>query len=79
MFPVAARREASRLDDAEASTVEFRLRFLDASEATLRELYVEAYDVAGALALVEGFAWPAGAVRIAILDAEGREVHSERR
>jgi hypothetical protein len=42
-------------------------------------VYLEAYDVAGDLALVEGFPWPAGAVGMAILDARGGEVHSERR
>jgi hypothetical protein len=77
---IPARREASaRLADTEVSTLKFRLRFLNVSGATLKELHIDACDVAGAVALVEGLAWPPNASKMVIINASGGEVHSEGR
>jgi hypothetical protein len=53
----------------------FRVQFLDAKAAIIAEWSAEANDAAGAIMLVEGLRWPAGAERMQILDARGRLVH----
>jgi hypothetical protein len=58
----------------------FRARFLDPSAAIVREMYISAWTVEGAVALLDGIGWPLAALRIAIQDvATGREAHSEER
>ncbi len=77
MTAVARRRAVSLPAEAEVSTLEFRIRFIDASETILSRLHIEACDLAGAVALVEGLAWPSGAGRMEILDAVDNKVHSQ--
>ena len=57
-------------------TVQFRVQFLDVAAAVIQEMHIDAHSVAGAIELVVGLNWPAGTVRMAILDAVGVEVHS---
>jgi hypothetical protein len=59
-----------------ALTVQFRVQFLDVAAAVIQEMHIDAHSVAGAIELVAGLDWPAGAVRIVILDEVGVEVHS---
>ena len=61
----------------ERATVQFRVQFLDASGTIIQEMDADAWNAAGAIALVKGMEWPAGAVRMAILNEVGGEVHSE--
>lgn len=58
-------------------TVRFRVHFLDASGTIIREMHADAWNAAAAIALVKGMEWPAGAVRMVILNEAGGEVHSE--
>ena len=60
-----------------ALTVQFRVQFLDVAAAVIQEMHIDAHSVAGAIELVAGLDWPAGAVRMVILDAVGVEVHSQ--
>ena len=60
-----------------ALTVQFRVQFLDASGTIIQEMHADAWNAAAAIALVEGMEWPAGAVRMVILNEAGGEVHSE--
>jgi hypothetical protein len=53
----------------------FRVQFLDASSKSVAEWAADAFTLKGALDLVEGLAWPPGAVRMQVLDADGRLVH----
>ena len=53
----------------------FRVQFLDASAAVVRETLVKARRVGLAIALYDGMEWPPEVVRMVILDANGREVH----
>ena len=53
----------------------FRVQFLDASGSVLAEWSADAHSARGAIALTEGLDWPAGAVRMRIVDADGRVVH----
>ena len=57
----------------------FRVQFLDASETIIQEMHADAWNAAAAIALVKGMEWPGGAVRMAILNEVGGEVHSESR
>jgi hypothetical protein len=54
----------------------FRVQFLDASANVIAEWSADAHSARGAIGLTEGLAWPAGAVRLRIVDADGREVHA---
>ena len=54
----------------------FLVQFLDASGTIIQEMHADAWNAAGAIALVKGIEWPAAAVRMVILDAAGAEVHS---
>ena len=47
------------------------------SGTIIQEMHADAWNAAAAIALVEGMEWPAGAVRMAILNEAGGEVHSE--
>jgi len=53
----------------------FRVQFLDASALFVAEWAADAFDLKGALKLIEGLAWPAGAARMQVLDEDGRLVH----
>ena len=75
---VANVRAADAVDHGEGATVQFRVQFLDASGTIIQEMHADAWNAAAAIALVEGMEWPAGAVRMVILDDGGREVHSHR-
>ena len=55
----------------------FRVQFLDTSGTIIREMHAAAWNAAAAIALVEGMEWPAGAIRMRILNEVGGEVHSE--
>ena len=57
--------------------MQFRVQFLDASGTIIREMLADAWNAAGAIALVEEMEWPVGAVRMVILNEAGGEVHSE--
>jgi hypothetical protein len=67
----------ANVDGGEGATVQFRVHFLDASGTIIQEMHADAWNAAAAIALVEGMEWPAGAVRMVILNAAGDEVHSE--
>jgi hypothetical protein len=54
--------------------MQFRVQFVDASGTIIQEMHADAWNAAGAKALVEGMELPAGAVRMVILDAVGNEV-----
>ena len=75
------RRDETDVDEIHkakgALTVQFRVQFLDVSAAVIKEMHIDAHSVAGAIELVAGLDWPAGAVRIVILDEVGVEVHSQ--
>jgi hypothetical protein len=54
--------------------VQFRIQFLDASGTIIQEMHADAWNAAGAIALVKGMEWPVGAVRMVILNEAGGEV-----
>jgi len=56
--------------------VQYRIQFLDGSAAVIRELFADARNVVGAIALVADVDWPPLAVTMRVLDLDGREVHS---
>ena len=47
---------------ARALTVQFRVQFLDATGTIIREMHADAWNAAGAIELLAGLDWPAGAV-----------------
>ena len=57
--------------------MQFRVQFLDASGTIIRKMHADAWNAAAAIALVKRMEWPAGAVRMVILNEAGGEVHSE--
>jgi hypothetical protein len=57
--------------------MQYRIQFLDAGSAMISELIADAHSAVGAIALVADLDWPPHAVTMRVLDADGREVHSE--
>jgi hypothetical protein len=57
--------------------MQYRVQFLDGRANVIRELTADARNAVGAIALVTEIGWPPHAVTIRVLDADGREVHSE--
>jgi hypothetical protein len=57
--------------------MQFRIQFLDGSARVMREMFADARNAVGAIALVADIDWPPRAVTIRVLDLEGREVHSK--
>jgi hypothetical protein len=57
--------------------MQYRIQFLDAAANVSRELTADAHNAVGAIALVLGADWPPHAVTMRVLDADGRELHSE--
>ena len=55
----------------------YRIQFLDGSANVTREFTADARNAVGAIALVTDIDWPPRAVAVRVLDADGREVHSE--
>jgi hypothetical protein len=55
----------------------YTVQFLDASAAVIAEWSADAHSASGAIELTEGARWPSGAVRMRILDADGRVVHEQ--
>jgi hypothetical protein len=55
--------------------VQYRIQFHDA--AVISELIADARSVNNTIALVAEVDWPPQAVALRVLDADGREVHSE--
>jgi hypothetical protein len=53
----------------------FRVQFLGASAEIIAKWAANAFDLKSALALIEGLAWPPGALRMQILDEDGRLAH----
>ena len=53
----------------------FVVQFLDDSATIIAEWDADASDAEGAISVIEGMEWPAGADRMRILDSKGREVH----
>jgi hypothetical protein len=53
----------------------FRVQFLDGSGSVVAKWSAYAHSARGAIELTEGLDWPAGAVHIRILDADGGVVH----
>ena len=51
--------------------MQFRIQFLDASGTIVQEMHADAWNAAGAIALVKGMEWPAAAGRMVILDEAG--------
>ncbi len=66
--------EVERGRDAD---MQFRIQFLDGAANVIREWSANAQTVAGAVALIVDADWPPRAVTMRVLDAYGREVHSE--
>jgi hypothetical protein len=66
-----------RLRDSGPLRVQYRIQFLDRSANVIREWSATGQSVAGAVALVVDADWPPRAVSMRVLDAYGREVHSE--
>jgi hypothetical protein len=62
-------------DASGAEPMHYTVQFLAASATVLEEWHADADDVAGAIALIEGVSWPRDALRMRILDADGRVVH----
>jgi hypothetical protein len=50
---------------------QYRVQYLDSYSSIIAERHAYANDFAGALALIDGLAFPTGSVRMRILDAEG--------
>ena len=57
--------------------MQYRIQFLDAAANVVRELSADAHNTVGAIALVAAPDWPPHAVAMRVLDALGRDVHSE--
>jgi hypothetical protein len=57
--------------------MQYRVQFLDGQAKVIRELTADARNAVGAIALVTDIDWPTHAITIRVLDADGREVHSE--
>jgi hypothetical protein len=57
--------------------MQYRNQFLDGKANVVRELTADARNAIGAVALVTDIDWPPRAVTMRLLDAEGREVHSD--
>jgi hypothetical protein len=55
--------------------MQYRIQFLDAAANVSRA--ADAHNAVGAIALVLGADWPPHAVTMRVLDADGRELHSE--
>ena len=72
---MASSKGTTRNVAAEPSPTRYRVQYLDSFSTTLAERHAYSSTLAGALALVEGVAFPAGAVRMRILDAAGHLVH----
>ena len=53
----------------------FRVAFLDASATLIAEWEANASNAASAIELVDGLNWPDGALRMQIIDEEGRVIH----
>ena len=56
--------------------MQFRIQFLDGSGRLIRELYADARNAAGAIALVADLEWPPHAVTMRVFDLDRRDVHS---
>ena len=63
---------------ARALTVQFRIRFLDASRSIIQEMHADVWNAPGATSLVKGMV-AGSAIRMVILNEVGGEVHSESR
>ena len=57
----------------------YDVQFLDGAGNVFSRWYSVAPNLAGVIALIEAAHWPAGAVRLRILDADGRVVHERLR
>ncbi len=57
-------------------TTPYRVQFLDAYSAVIREYHADAHSISGAVALVEGLPWPQDATKLRLLDADGRDIHT---
>ena len=53
------------------------VQFLDALGTIIQEMHADAWNAVAVIALAEGTEWPAGAIRMVILNEAGGEVHSE--
>jgi hypothetical protein len=51
--------------------MKFRAQYIDASAAVVHEVDANAESVADVIARLTGLKWPAGAVRMVIMDADG--------
>jgi len=60
-------------------TMEYRVQFLDRSGSVAKEFHAYARNAAGAMNLIVDVDWPPRAVRLRILDIDGREVGSRER
>jgi hypothetical protein len=56
--------------------LQYRVQFLDGSARVIREMFADARNDVGAIALVVDVVWPPRAVTMRVLDLDGREVHS---
>ena len=57
--------------------MQFRIQFLDGSARVIREMFADARNTVGAIALVADVDCPPHAVTMRVLDLDGREVHSK--
>jgi len=69
--------EMNRLGDRQPKMgpMKYRVQFLNNAGNVIPDSQADAHDIAGALALIEDVKWPLDAVRMRILDADGRAVH----
>ncbi len=59
--------------------MQYRIQYLDGLANIIRELSADARSGMSAFELVADMPWVPRAVTMRVLDADGREVHSERR
>jgi hypothetical protein len=69
--------DMNQLGDRQPRTrpMKYRVQFLDETGNVIPDSQADAHDVAEALALIEDVQWPLDAVRMRVLDADGRAVH----
>jgi hypothetical protein len=56
--------------------MQYRVQFLDGSAPVIREMFADARNDVGAIALVVDLDWPPRAVTMRVLDLDVDEVHS---
>jgi hypothetical protein len=76
--PKAIRSKPTTGKAAVQPPIQYRVQYLDSFSTVLAGQHVYSNSLAGALALVEGVAFPMGAVRMRILDGAGHLLYPHR-